>query len=228
MTTQQYDTSYKVSGRAWQCELLVVVGLIAAYLILLFMIDHTAPTTFDRWFTDAIQSIPWGAFGFVPDLGSDLGAGADGFFVVPGPVATGFALARRWRLLALLVVLFALHYVMISPKQFVLAYRPSPLFGVEGADGLESFPSGHVQWATSFYGLLAYLMWREASGRLRHAILPVNVLIVVGTILGRIALGRHWPLDTLAGLTAGLISLRLLIALHGRFADRRIPAFADT
>ncbi|MGD9890151.1 MAG: phosphatase PAP2 family protein, partial [Dehalococcoidia bacterium] len=182
----------------------------------------------DRWFTNAIQSIPWGAFGFVPDLGSDLGAGAYGFFVVPGLVATGFALTRRWRMLALLVVVFALHYVMIAPKQFVIAYRPSPLFGVEGAGGLESFPSGHVQWATSFYGLLAYLMWREASGRLRHAILPVYALIVAGTILGRIALGRHWPLDTLAGLTAGLIALRLLIALHGRFADRGTPAFADT
>jgi hypothetical protein len=48
VTTQQDDASYKASGRAWQRDLSVVGGLIAAYLILLFMIDHTAPTSFDR------------------------------------------------------------------------------------------------------------------------------------------------------------------------------------
>jgi len=33
-------------------------------------------------------------------------------------------------------------------------------------------------------------------------------------MLGRIELGKHWPVDTLAGLIAGLIALRIVIAIH--------------
>jgi membrane-associated phospholipid phosphatase len=100
---------------------------------------------------------------------------------------------RQWRLLGLLVAIFLLHYILISPKMFVTAYRPSPLFGVDGGGGLESFPSGHVQWATSFYGLLAFVGWRSTEGRWRWAVLGAYALVVAGTMLGRMELGRHWP-----------------------------------
>src|SRR5690606_18596313 len=121
---------------------------------------------------------------------------------------------RRWELLIPLAAVFALHYLLISPKLFVTAYRPSPEFGVAGAGGLESFPSGHVQWAVSFYGLLAYIGWRNTTGNVRWAVLAAYAGVVVFTMLGRIELGRHWPLDTIAGVLAGLIALRLLVALH--------------
>jgi undecaprenyl-diphosphatase len=173
-----------------------------------------APTTFDRWVAGSIQSIPWGAFEAIPRAGSDLGGGVYGFYVIPAVAAVVFAALRRWRLLALLLAVFVLHYLLISPKLFITAYRPSPDFGVQGAGGLESFPSGHVQWAVSFYGFLAYLVWRVAPARLRFAVLPAYAAVVIGTMLGRIELGRHWPIDTLAGVVVGLIALRLVIVLH--------------
>jgi undecaprenyl-diphosphatase len=114
--------------------------------------------------------------------------------------------------------------VLISPKLFVTAYRPSPDFGVEGVGGLHSFPSGHVQWATSFYGFLAYLAWRVAPARLRSVILLTYAGIVVAAMLGRIELGKHWPIDTLAGVLAGLIALRLIIALDARERLFALPA----
>lgn len=33
-------------------------------------------------------------------------------------------------------------------------------------------------------------------------------------MLGRIDLGKHWPIDTIAGVLAGLIAVRLLTMLH--------------
>jgi membrane-associated phospholipid phosphatase len=209
-------------------EAFVVGGLAVAFLTLLLAIDHSAPTAFDRRFADQIQAIPWGALAFVPRLASDLGGGLYGFYLAPALAAFAFAALRRWRLLALLLGVYVLHFLTISPKLFIVAHRPSPAFGVEGEGGLASFPSGHVQWAVSFYGFLAVLAWRAVPGRLRLAVPPIYAAIVLGTMLGRIELGRHWPLDTLGGVLAGLIALRLVVALDGRLRrrDRLGPANA--
>jgi undecaprenyl-diphosphatase len=198
-------------------DIIVVAGLVAAFLTLLGIVSLGAPTSLDRYLAGQIQAIPWGSLAFIPRLGSDLGGGVYGFYVVPAVAATTLGALRRWRLLALLLGVFALHYLLISPKAFITAYRPSPEFGVQGAGGLESFPSGHVQWAVSFYGFLAYLAWRVVPQRLRLPLLLSYATVVLGTILGRIELGRHWPLDTLAGVLVGLIALRILVAVHAWF-----------
>jgi undecaprenyl-diphosphatase len=196
-------------------EFVILGGLAGTFMLLLLTVVLWAPSGFDRAVGGAIQSIPWHGFRFVPRFGSDLGGGVYGAFLAPAAIGAFLATTRRWKLLALLGAVFLLHYVLISPKLFITAYRPSPVFGVEGAGGLESFPSGHVQWAVSFYGLLAYLAVERLQGaRARALVVATYALIVLMTMVGRIELGRHWPTDTLAGVLAGLIALRLLVALH--------------
>lgn len=194
-------------------ELLIFGGLSAAFLLLLVSVPHAHPSTLDRTLMRDIQGIPWGSFSFIPRLGSEVGGGMYGAYVFPAIAGVAFAATRQWRLLALLLVVFLLHYILISPKMFVTAYRPSPLFGVDGGGGLESFPSGHVQWATSFYGLLAFVGWTSTPGRWRWAVIAAYALVVAGTMLGRMELGRHWPLDTVAGVLAGLIALRIVLLI---------------
>jgi undecaprenyl-diphosphatase len=194
-----------------------VGGLVVGFVALLLIVRQAAPTDFDRRWAAEIQAIPWGEFAFVPHLGSDLGGGLYGAILAPALIAGTFVAWRRWRLLALLGVVVALHFVLISPKLFVTAYRPSPRFGVDGAGGLGSFPSGHVQWSASFYGLIAYLIWRTLPGRSRWVVVPIYAVVVVATMLGRIELGRHWPIDTVGGVLAGLLALRLVIYLDSRF-----------
>jgi undecaprenyl-diphosphatase len=198
----------------------LVGGLAVAFAFLFAMVLSGHPTPADRWLADRIQGIPWGPFAIIPHFGSDFGGGIYGFYVVPAVAAAFLAFKRQWVLLGLLAAVFLLHYVMISPKQFVAAYRPSPVFGVEGAGGLQSFPSGHVEWAVSFYGLLAYMVAR-ALPRARGLIIGVYALVVVATALGRIELGRHWPIDTVAGLLSGLIALCVLVIAH-RWFERRV------
>jgi undecaprenyl-diphosphatase len=202
-------------------EILLVGAPLIAFLALLFIVVQTQPTGIDRELARDIQAFGWGSLAFVPKFGSDLGGGIYGMYLLPAIVSAGFAVTRRWRLLALVVAAFALHLVLISPKVFIEAYRPSPAFGVEGDGGLSSFPSGHVQWAASFYGLLAYLLWQYVwTLPARIAIAGSYVFIVALTMLGRIELGRHWPIDTVAGVLAGVIAVRLLIVLH-RWTERR-------
>ncbi|MGH2533327.1 MAG: phosphatase PAP2 family protein [Thermomicrobiales bacterium] len=204
----------------WTGECAIVGGLAAAFLTLLLIVNHAAPTSLDRRLAEEIQAIPWGTLAFVPRLGSEFGGGLYGFYLFPAAAAAIFVLLRHWRLLALLLAVYLLHFVAISPKLFIAAHRPSPDFGVEGAGGLQSFPSGHVQWAVSFYGLLAFLAWRAAPARLRVAVLPTYGVVVLGTMLGRIDLGKHWPVDTIAGVLAGLIALRLIVALDALITRR--------
>ena len=196
-------------------ELLLVGAPLLAFLALLLVVVQAAPTTFDRSLAQDLQAIAWGPFAFIPQFASDLGGGLYGMYLLPAAVATGFALTRRWRLLALVIAAFALHLLLISPKVFIEASRPSPVFGVEGGGGLASFPSGHVQWAASFYGFLAYLAWQYIRQ------IPARVAIVAGyagvvglTMLSRIELGKHWPIDTVAGLLVGIIGARLLVMLY--------------
>lgn len=205
---------------AWIREYKLVAGLAVGFLALLLVVHASAPTAFDRWLAAEIQAIPWGGFIFVPRLGSDL-AGVYGFYVAPAVVAVAFVALRRWKLLAMLAAVYVLHFVSISPKLFVTAHRPSPAFGVEGEGGLASFPSGHVQWTTSFYGFLAVLAWRVAPPRVRFAIPVVYPVAVLATMLGRIELGRHWPIDTVGGALAGLIALRLVVVLDAWPGPRR-------
>jgi undecaprenyl-diphosphatase len=209
----------------WRHEALVYAALGGTFALLAALMVMGAPTGADRWLGARIQDIPWGSLGVIPRLGSEVGGGPVGFYVVPAVAAVVLAAKRMWIPLALLGAVFVLHFVLISPKLFIVAYRPSPLFGVEGAGGLESFPSGHVQWATSFYGLLAYTAVRERPS-LKTPVIVAFVLIVLATMLGRIELGRHWPLDTLAGLIVGLIALRTLMHGH-RFWDRRRDSAPD-
>jgi undecaprenyl-diphosphatase len=180
---------------------------------LLGAVTAAAPTAFDQWLAPQVQSLPWGEMPALPQLASDIGGGIYGTLLMPLAVGAVLAWKRQWRALALLAGVFALHYVMISPKLFIEAHRPSPLFGVEGAGGFESFPSGHVEWAVSFYGFIAYLAAR-AYPRRAPWIAVAYAGVVVLTMLSRIELGRHWPLDTVAGLLVGLIAVRVLVALH--------------
>ena len=211
----------------WRRELPLLAGLSAGFLALLVIVLNGAPTGADRWLGSQIQSIPWGAFSFIPRLGSDLGGGVYGFYVIPTLVGAVLAVKREWKLLVLLAGVFVLHFVLISPKLFIVAYRPSPAFGVQGAGGLESFPSGHVEWAASFYGFLAYVS-SSRFPRFRPLILTAFAVVVLATMLGRIELGRHWPVDTLAGLLIGLIAVRSLVLAHHFLGVQSAPIAATT
>jgi undecaprenyl-diphosphatase len=201
---------YAWSG--WKQELAVSAALAGTFGLLMLTVVAGAPTAFDRWLAGYIQAIPWN-IAAIPQFASDVGGGLYGTYLVPVTGAVVLGARKQWRALALLASVFALHYLLISPKLFIDANRPSPAFGVEGAGGFESFPSGHVEWAVSLYGFLAYLLARSLP-RYRWPIAGGYAAIVVLTMLSRIELGRHWPIDTFAGLLVGLLAVRILVGLH--------------
>ena len=71
-----------------------------------------------------------------------------------------------------------------------------------------SFPSGHAMGSLIAYGMLAYLLVRDAKGRRpRMAIVVGAVLLVLLVGLSRMYLGVHYLSDVLGGYAAGVVWL---------------------
>jgi membrane-associated phospholipid phosphatase len=93
-------------------------------------------------------------------------------------------------------------------------HRPPP----PGTNGI--FPSGGSERAIVFYGLIAYLLWREFSGRRATAIWAGAAVAILAFNEGysRAYLGVHWFTDILSGWFYGCLLLLLFIAAVRRAA----------
>ena len=70
---------------------------------------------------------------------------------------------------------------------------------------LGTFPSGGCDRVIVFYGLIAYLIWREVSGRRSTAIWLAGVVAALGfsEAYSRVYLTLHWFTDAVSGLIYG-------------------------
>ncbi|GGH19489.1 phosphatase PAP2 family protein [Paenibacillus segetis] len=83
-----------------------------------------------------------------------------------------------------------------------------------------SFPSGHSMSAFSFYGALAYLLWRHIPGSLGRVILIVlSSMFILFIGLSRIYLGVHYPSDVLGAYLVSSCWLSCSIWGHQRLME---------
>jgi membrane-associated phospholipid phosphatase len=122
------------------------------------------------------------------------------------------ALAATWHSnrwlppLALVSLVLIEHFLTIAIDQTI--HRPPP----PGSEG--TFPSGGTARAVAIYGLIAYLLWREFSGRRKAGIWAAVLVAVLGfnEAYSRGYLAVHWFTDILGGLLYGCLLLGLFIA----------------
>lgn len=79
---------------------------------------------------------------------------------------------------------------------------------------LGTFPSGGCDRIIVFYGLIAYLIWRAASGRRSTAIWLAGIVAALGfsEAYSRVYLTLHWFTDAVSGLIYGALILAVFIA----------------
>ena len=79
---------------------------------------------------------------------------------------------------------------------------------------LGTFPSGGCDRIVIFYGLIAYLIWREVSGTRRGAIWSAGAvaLLAFNEAYSRAYLTLHWTSDIISGLIYGSLLLIVFIA----------------
>ena len=143
--------------------------------------------------------------------------------LVIASIVTVLWLLRQRVAAALAVLALPLHVVGNFPKAIVDRARPSELFeGIFGVGGGRSFPSGHSEFAVTFFGFVAFLALIHLRGRLqRVGVVLVWLVFAISVGIGRIADGRHWPLDVLIGYVIGIGLLSGLIWLHTAFRRAR-------
>lgn len=148
------------------------------------------------------------------------------FIIVVGLV---FALGHRLEA-ALLVLTFPLHVLAQFPKALIDRPRPSTAFpGIEGIGGYQSFPSGHSEYVISFYGFLTFILVVNLERRWqRVTAVSLCVLFVLTVGLGRVAQGKHWPLDVLASYVLGLGILSGMVWLRRSLIDAIDAIDAET
>lgn len=84
-----------------------------------------------------------------------------------------------------------------------------------------SFPSGHTAMAfglATLFTIWAYRTGAPWKGRLTFCVM---FLLAIGTGLARIYTAVHFPLDVVAGMTAGIVGPLLIASLTKRWRRRR-------
>ncbi len=194
--------------------------------ILVYILRRGQTYAWERWLTRQLQEVPGRRLVF--DVTSTLTNTISLTFVLIllAIVAVVLALGHRGAALLLLLT-FPLHVLAQWPKALIDRPRPSTNFdGIVGVGGFQSFPSGHSEYVVTFYGFLAYLVILHLERRwMRWTVAIGWVVFALATGFGRIALGRHWPIDVLASYVIGLGLVSGMIWLHSalRYAKRLHP-----
>lgn len=173
----------------------------------------------------AFQNVPghWGLYLVTSTLTNTLSIPYGLLFIA----IVAFVFSRGERAGAVILLLsFPLHVLSQFPKFFMERPRPSSEFeGISGIGGMNSFPSGHSEYVITFYGFLAYLLiLRLPAGAQRFAVAAGFVAFALATGFGRIASGRHWPMDVLTSYVIGLGLLSGLVWLHSAWRRASAPA----
>lgn len=128
----------------------------------------------------------------------------------------------RRALAAVFVALAPSAYALIWLAKFLVNRpRPEPVGATAAILSDSSFPSGHVLYATVFYGFLLYLAWLHLRpSALRTALLVILALPVLLMGASRVYLGVHWPSDAAGGYLLGGLQLAAMIYVYRVCAER--------
>ena len=126
-----------------------------------------------------------------------------------------FIRPHKWHSIKVPAIAISSLIIMLLLKQFFGRDRPLiPL--LHAASGF-SFPSGHAFMSTTFYGLLAYIVWKDGGSRAFRLTLGISLGVLILLIsLSRIYLRVHYTSDVLAGLSLGIVWLVISITASRR------------
>jgi undecaprenyl-diphosphatase len=118
-------------------------------------------------------------------------------------VAVGFALQKRWRSTAIMLLsLGSTAFLVGFMKELFLRARPDNALQLLTD---HSFPSGHAAIAAAFFTIIGYLATVRIKNWKKREI--IVVACVIGAILiglSRIVLNVHWASDVIAGWALGV------------------------
>jgi PAP2 superfamily len=131
---------------------------------------------------------------------------------------------RRWLApVAMVSLIVADHYTTLALRHVFHRLGPP-------TSPLGTYPSGGCDRSIVFYGLIAYLIWREFSGRRPAAIWAAAAVAALGfnEAFSRIYLSLHWFTDALSGLLYGGLLLAGFILAVRAVAGRPVQVRSES
>ncbi|TDL82960.1 phosphatase PAP2 family protein [Peribacillus frigoritolerans] len=109
---------------------------------------------------------------------------------------------------------YSIRFINVELKDFFQRERPSFDAVIHAAH--YSFPSGHAMNSTAFYGFLCYLILEGTSAKDHKRKWWISMTAILVGLIGtsRIYLGVHYLFDILAGFSAGMVWLLILIKMY--------------
>jgi membrane-associated phospholipid phosphatase len=234
---QKSQQRYRVEAVFW------VIGFIIFVIACVTIHGHPQPYPFELTTTETVQGIhllPWLHDALVfPSILNNI-----------GPSLIAMIIWVAWMLLMALIF----HLRGRSPLNWIkaavfLALTVSLSYGMQGITELlvnrprpdphhypihvytplvpyPTFPSGHTEFDTLYYGSLLYLSFTRPvrEWRYRWLLIPLQLFAVYALLTigySRILEGDHWLLDVLGGYLEGAIYLFIFIALF-RWATAKL------
>ena len=117
-------------------------------------------------------------------------------------------------------------YILLTPlsvavnslvKIVVNRPRPSANFvRILVSETDQSFPSGHVNFYTVFFGLLFVILFftPKIPKAIRFVIQAISIFLIVSISFSRVYLGVHWVTDTIGGYLIGGIILSFFLYFY--------------
>jgi membrane-associated phospholipid phosphatase len=177
--------------------------------------------TFDISVRERVHDLshPWMTAGMVTlsVIGSPL------FLILLGCAFLLVALVKRWKRSAMIFIITMSGELALdlSLKATYARQRPSPYFGYALPDSF-SFPSGHALGSLCFFGIITWLLTRDAANRTAAWVVRAAASVLIASIgFSRIYLGVHYPTDVLAGFLTGLMWTLTVITADYYFMRRR-------
>jgi membrane-associated phospholipid phosphatase len=204
--------------------LLIVAGLIAVYLVMALLgllvthEGHFIDVPLNRWVSHH-RVHQW-----AQEMSKATKVG-DTWTTRGAALTAAVCLAVSWRRMRWLPQLALATLAVIQHPLTRLIHLTEPRVGPPGfVHG--TFPSGGSERCVAFYGLIAYLLWREFSGRRRAAIWSGAAVAAIAFNEGysRVYLGMHWATDALSGWIYGLLLLLAFVTAVRLVAGPAGPA----
>lgn len=123
-----------------------------------------------------------------------------------------FIKKHKWYTIKIIVMALSNLLLMLTLKFFF--GRPRPLIPLlKEVPGL-SFPSGHAFMSMTFYGLIAYIVYRESKDKtFKWTIIILLLLLVLMIGISRVYLRVHYASDVIAGYCFGTLTLIILLTI---------------
>lgn len=208
------SASSPVSAAAWQALVFLVVVLAGAVVIfgvmaLLGQLARHGGPAIDKPIYRWLMPHRWHAW---QGLMNSLTKMGDAWSTRMAAAAAAVCLAVTWRrhkwLPAFAFVILSVLQRYLTHAIHLVAHRVGPPAFPHG-----TFPSGGSERTVVFFGLIAYFLWREFSGRRVTAVWAGAAVAALAFTEGysRDYLGMHWTTDVLSGWFYGILLLALFI-----------------